>query len=103
MSKIIYELECDFKDKSFEILGQSKFGGIKRSNLKDSDFLFSKDRSFPIKTSQDVRDAISNFGHSRYAKTMSYDEFIKKLHAKAKSKGLESGIPKSTRDKHNLK
>lgn len=82
---------------------QKKFGGKKRADLKDSDFLFPQDRSFPIKTAQDVRDAISNFGHSRYSKTMEYETFIKKLWNKAKSKGLEGGIPQSTRDKYKLK
>lgn len=82
---------------------QKKFGGVKRSDLKDSDFLFPADKSFPLKTTQDVRDSISNFGHSRYSKTMTYDAFIHKLWNKAKSKGLENGIPQSTRDKYNLK
>ena len=38
------------------------YGGKKRSDLKDSDFLFPQSRSFPIVTPQDIADAISNFG-----------------------------------------
>jgi hypothetical protein len=35
-------------------------------------------------------------------KAMSYETFIKKLWNKAKSKGLQAGIPKSTVEKYNL-
>lgn len=80
---------------------QKTYKGKKRSELKDSDFLFPEDRSFPLTTTQDVRDAINNFG--RMKKAMSYESFIKKLWQKAKSKGLESGVPESTREKYNLK
>lgn len=89
------ELELDFTSAY-----QAKFGGTKRSNLKDSDFLFPESRSFPIMTEQDVRDAISNFG--RMKGSMSYEAFLKKLYNKAKSKGLEGGIPESTKKKFNL-
>ena len=79
---------------------QKMYKGQKRSELKDSDFLFPEDRSFPITTTQDVRDAINNFG--RMKKAMSYETFIKKLWNKAKSKGLQAGVPKSTVEKYNL-
>jgi hypothetical protein len=81
---------------------QKTYKGTKRSELKDSDFLFPEDRSFPIVSPQDVRDAISNFG--RMKKGMSYDAFIKKLYRKAKSKGPEfvAAIPESTKKEHNL-
>ena len=79
---------------------QKTYKGKKRSELKDSDFLFPEDRSFPLTTTQDVRDAINNFG--RMKKAMSYETFIKKLWNKAKSKGLQAGIPKSTIEKYNL-
>lgn len=81
---------------------QKTYKGIKRSNLKDSDFLFPETRSFPIVSPQDVRDAISNFG--RMKGDMSYDTFIKKLYQKAKSKGPEfvAAIPESTKKEHKL-
>jgi hypothetical protein len=79
---------------------QKTYKGKTRSELKDSDFLFPEDRSFPLTTTQDVRDAINNFG--RMKKAMSYETFIKKLWNKAKSKGLQAGIPKSTIEKYNL-
>ena len=91
-------IEVDFTE---QIQAQKKFGGKKRSELDNSDFLFPETRSFPIKTSQDVRDAINNFGRSKTG--LSYEEFIKKLYKKAKSKGLENGIPESTKKEHNLK
>jgi hypothetical protein len=81
---------------------QKTYGGKKRSELKDSDFLFPETRSFPIVSPQDVRDAISNFG--RMGGNMSYDAFVKKLYRKAKSKGQEfvNAIPESTKKEHNL-
>jgi len=78
-----------------------KFGGKKRSDLKDDDFLYPATRSFPIVTEQNVRDAIDDYGRS--GSTDTYEEFIHKLWRKAKSKGLEGGIPESTRKKYNLK
>jgi len=81
---------------------QKTYKGTKRSELKDSDFLFPETRSFPIVSPQDVRDAISNFG--RMKGDMTYDAFIKKLYNKAKSKGPEfiAAIPESTKKEHNL-
>ena len=92
---MLFRSELDFTSAY-----QAKFGGTKRSNLKDSDFLFPESRSFPIMTEQDVKDAISNFG--RMKGSMSYEAFLKKLYNKAKSKGLEGGIPESTKKKFNL-
>lgn len=81
---------------------QKTYKNKKRSELKDSDFLFPEDRSFPIVSPQDVRDAINNFG--RMKKNMTYDAFIKKLYNKAKSKGpnFVAAIPESTKKEHNL-
>jgi hypothetical protein len=81
---------------------QKTYKGKKRSELKDSDFLFPETRSFPIVSPQDVRDAISNFG--RMKSNMTYDAFIKKLYQKAKSKGADfvAAIPESTKKEHNL-
>jgi len=84
------------------VLAVQKFGGKKRSDLKDTDFLFPDKRSFPIMTPQDVRDAISNFG--RMGGDMSYDEFINKLYHKAKNKGSDfvNMIPPDTRKEYKL-
>ena len=81
---------------------QKTYKGQKRSELKDSDFLFPENRSFPIISPQDVRDAISNFG--RMGGNMSYDAFIKKLYKKARSKGQDfvDAIPEKTRKEHKL-
>ena len=81
---------------------QKTYSGKKRSELKDTDFLFPETRSFPIVSPQDVRDAISNFG--RMKSNMTYDQFIKKLYQKAKSKGKEfvDAIPDSTKKEHKL-
>lgn len=84
------------------IAAQQKYGGKKRSELKDSDFLFPETRSFPIVSPQDVRDAINNFG--RMGGNMTYDAFIKKLYRKARSKGqaFVDAIPESTKKEHKL-
>lgn len=81
---------------------QKTYGGKKRSELKDSDFLFPETRSFPIVSPQDVRDSINNFG--RMSGGMSYDAFIKKLYRKARSKGqaFVDAIPESTKKEHKL-
>jgi len=86
----------------FSESAQKTYQGEKRSELKDSDFLFPDKRSFPIVSPQDVRDAISNFG--RMGGSMSYDAFIKKLYQKAKSKGPDfvAAIPESTKKEHKL-
>lgn len=81
---------------------QKIYKGKKRSELKDSDFLFPEDRAFPIVTPLDVKHAINNFG--RMKKAISYDTFIKKLYKKAKSKGADfvAAIPEKTKKEHNL-
>ena len=94
------DLVLDFSDQIKA--AQKTYSGKKRSELKDSDFLFPETRSFPIVSPQDVRDAISNFG--RMKSTMSYDQFIKKLYQKAKNKGkaFVDAIPESTKKEHKL-
>jgi len=81
---------------------QKSYKGKKRSELKDSDFLFPETRTFPIVTPQDIKDAISNFG--RMKSNMTYDAFVKKLYKKAKSKGADfvAAIPEKTKKEHNL-
>lgn len=93
------DLILDFSEKI--VAYQAKYGGKKRSQLKDSDFLFPDTRTFPIVSPQDVHDAISNFG--RMKSKMSYSEFIKKLYQKAKSKGKNfvDAIPESTKKNIN--
>lgn len=78
---------------------QKTYKGQKRSELKDSDFLFPETRSFPIVSPQDIPDAISNFG--RMKGQMSYDAFLKKLYNMAKRKGPEfvAALPKATKEK----
>jgi hypothetical protein len=82
---------------------QKTYKGKKRSDLKDSDFLFPETRSFPIVTPQDIPDAISNFG--RMKGNMSYETFLNKLYNMAKRKGPQfvEAFPKSTKDKLGIK
>jgi len=67
-----------------ESIAQKTYKGQKRSDLKDTDFLFPETRSFPIVSPQDVPDAISNFG--RMKDQMSYEAFLRKLYNKIKNK-----------------
>lgn len=85
------------------LAAQKTYKGQKRSDLKDSDFLFPATRSFPIVTPQDIPDAISNFG--RMKGQMSYDTFLKKLYNMAKRKGPQfvAALPKATKDKLGIK
>ena len=78
-------------------IAAERFGGKKRSALKDSDFLDSKRRSFPVMSAQDVKDAVSSWG--RYKGSMTFDEFKAKLTRRAKKIGAESALPKSWSEK----
>jgi hypothetical protein len=82
---------------------QKTYKGQKRSELKDSDFLFPETKSFPIVSPQDIPDAISNFG--RMKSKMSYDAFLKKLYNMAKRKGPEfvAALPEATKEKLGVK
>ena len=79
-----------------------RFGGKKRSELKDSDFLYPEERSFPIVTPKDVHDAAKSFGRS---KGKNYEEFKKKLVRKARSKGpaFVAELPDTIKQEHNIK
>ena len=85
------------------IAAQKTYSGKKRSELKDSDFLFPETRLFPIVSPQDVKDAISNFG--RYGGKMSYQAFLKRLYEFAKKKGAEfvNALPEASKEKLNIK
>jgi hypothetical protein len=90
-------MEVDF---SQQIKAAEKYGGVKRTELKDSDFLIPSERKFPIMTGQDVKDAVSSFG--RYKGEMSYEEFKAKLVKIAKRKGLQSSLPKTIKEEFKI-
>ena len=62
-----------------------------RNKMKDSEFVDSKRRSFPIKTCEDIHAAISSWG--RYKGSMSFSEFKEKITRKAHEMGCT--LPKS--------
>ena len=97
--KIKAKMDAWQKDSAY----QKTYQGEKRSELKDSDFLFPETRSFPIVTPQDIADAISNFG--RMKGNMSYDDFLKKLYQFAKRKGPEfvKAFPQASKEKLGIK
>jgi HK97 family phage major capsid protein len=66
-------------------------GGVDRDKLKDSDFVFSDERKFPIVTAKDVKDAVHSWG--RYKGSHSFEEFKRRLTSLAKRKGFESSLP----------
>ena len=82
--KAMYEPEDSLKAETY--------GGIERKKLKDSDFVFSDERAFPVMTAKDVKDAVSSWG--RYRGGKSFEEFKRRLTALAKRKGLTSSLPK---------
>jgi len=80
---------------------QKTYDGTKRSDLKDSYFLFPETRSFPIVTPRDVPDAINNFG--RMKGDMSYDAFLRKLYNKIKNKpDFVAALPEASKNKLGL-
>ena len=84
---------CDCECHSSISEAQKRYGGKKRSELKDSDFLDPERRSFPIVSCQDVKDAVSSWG--LYRGEMTFDQFKERLTKKAKSIGCESSLPKT--------
>ena len=82
-------------------LAAERFGGKKRSQLKDSDFLDPKRRSFPVMSCKDVKDAVSTWG--LYKGPMTFDTFKSKLTARAKKIGCDSALPKEWSDESEAK
>lgn len=66
-------------------------GGVDRDKLKDSDFVFSDERKFPVVTQEDVMDAVHSWGRYRGNKT--FEQFKRRLLALCRRKGLKP--PKS--------
>ena len=97
--------ELDFSDKiigltypieedndSF-LCAAERFGGEKRSELKDSAFLDPERRSFPVVDCKNVKAAVSTWG--MYKGPMSFDTFKSKLKARASKLGCEESLPDS--------
>ena len=89
-----YGWEIDFFD--VESNSAERYGGKKRSELKDSDFMDPKRRSFPVMSCQDVSDAVSAWG--RYKGSMTFEEFKTKLTRRAKSLGCEGSLPEKWKE-----
>ena len=87
ITEMVYPIEQDHDS----LLGAERFGGKKRSELKDSDFLDPKRRSFPIVDCKNVKAAVSTWG--LYKGPMSFETFKSKLKSKAKAIGCEDSIP----------
>jgi hypothetical protein len=62
-------------------------GGVDVDELKDSDFVLSDERKFPIVKPGDVSDAVSSWG--RYKGAVTFDEFKQRLIALCKRKGAD--------------
>jgi 2'-5' RNA ligase len=72
---------------------QQTFGGVKRADLPDSAFIDPRRRSFPVKTAQDVRDAVSSWG--RYTGPLTFEEFKRRLIRRARAIGAASALPQA--------
>lgn len=82
-------------------MAAERYDGKKRSELKDSAFLDPKRRSFPVVSCKNVRAAVSTWG--MYKGPMSFEEFKRKLTARAKKLGCESSLPKTWKDESSAK
>ena len=97
--------KAEKKDKKSKAADYSKyweeaaerFGGKKRSKLKDSDFLDPKNRSFPVMSCKNVSAAVSTWG--MYKGPMSFETFKRKLTSRAKKLGCEGSLPKNWKEK----
>ena len=85
--------DIKYDKKSKEADAAERFGGKKRSDLKDSAFLDPKRRSFPVVSCKDVKDAVSSWG--RYKGSMTFDQFKVKLTGRAKRLGCAGSLPKA--------
>jgi len=90
----VKELNWDYS--SYLANAAERFGGKKRSALKDSDFIDPKRRSFPVMSCKDVKDAVSTWG--MYKGPMSFDTFKSKLTKRAKQLGCEGSLPKKWKE-----
>jgi hypothetical protein len=82
-------------------LAAERYDGKTRSELEDSAFLDPKRRSFPVVSCKNVRAAVSTWG--MYKGSMTFDEFKRKLTARAKKLGCESSLPKTWKDESSAK
>lgn len=73
---------------------QATFGGQPRAALTDSVFA-GPDRSFPIKTAQDVRDAVRSLGRTKHDKAAVKRGIIRR----ARAIGAAAALPESWREK----
>jgi len=74
-------------------------GGVDRDKLKDSDFVFSDEREFPVMIASDVSDAVHSWG--RYRGSHSFEDFKRRLKALChrKGSGLVAALPKDWGEK----
>ena len=82
-------------------MAAERYDGKKRSELEDSAFLDPKRRSFPVVSCKNVRAAVSTWG--MYKGPMSFDEFKRKLTARANKLGCASSLPKAWKDESSAK
>jgi hypothetical protein len=95
------EVLIDFSCPECADAAQKTYGGKPRNDLKDSDFLYPSERSFPIVTPADVKDAVSSFGRS---KGKDFEDFKRRLVRKAKIKGPEfvKALPQTIKDEFKI-
>lgn len=77
LSAMASEEEMDAREISYK----------SRKEMKDSDFLDPKNRSFPVTTCQDVMAAVHSWG--RYKGPMSFETFKERLTRKAHKLGCK--------------
>jgi hypothetical protein len=92
-------LQLFFNADPTDVRKAEEYGGVAREDLKDNDFVFADTRTFPIKTSQDVKDAISSWG--RYKGDRTFEDFKRRLKAIARKKGFESALPAGWKENEN--
>lgn len=88
----------------YEILGAGqRFKGKKRSELKDSDFLYPADKAFPIVGPQSIPKALHDWGRSK--REGDYNAFVHKLYNFVKNKNSSwlSAFPEETLKKAGIK
>lgn len=90
------DIEDNSESDEYEDEMKAVLSTAQRNKLPDSDFVFPKERAFPVLDRSDVSDAVSSWG--RYRGAQSFETFKSRLIALAKRKNIDDALPNAWKD-----